>query len=168
VLVFLSETVVLDGDLGVQILAAPPVVDGETVDYRGLLDGAEVSLVVHNEPSAKIRGSVVGVVAALADPAFEWGTTLDIAQELGHRVVPPHLGEFSLLPSVRPEAAAFAEQLLDEGVISAAGAELIGLLSFGGAPMLVFLGGAVGAVAVRGAAAPGDLLDAVRRRLAIA
>jgi hypothetical protein len=155
-----SETTVLDGALGLRILTSR-----EAVDYAALTQGAAVSLVVENEPPAKIRGSLVGVVAALADPSFEWGTTLAIAEDLGHRVVPPHLGEFSVLPSVRPEAARFAERILDEGLVTSEGAELVGLVSFGDVPMLVFLGGSIGLEVVRRAEPTGSLVDALRQRL---
>jgi hypothetical protein len=156
-----SETTILDGPVGLRILSSEGA-----VDYAALAAGAEVSLVVENEPAAKIRGSLLGVVAALSDPAFEWGTTLAIAEDLGHRVVPHHLGEFSLLPSVRPEAVAFAERLIDEGTVSAEGAETLGLVSFAGVPMLVLLGG-FGVVVIRGAAG-GEGVEALRRALGVA
>jgi len=157
-----SETTILDGPVGLRILSSR-----EPVDYAALASGAEVSLIVENEPMAKIRGSLVGVLAALSDPAFEWGTTLAIAEDLGHRVVPHHLGEFSLLPSVRPEAVAFVERLLDEGAVSAERAETLGLVSFGGVPMLVLIGGETGVTVIRGAAG-GEGAEAVRRALGVA
>jgi hypothetical protein len=73
----------------------------------------------------------------------------------------------SEFPTVRPDAAAFAERLFYEGDVAAeisplskqtiatlvSGASVAGLYLFGGIPMVVFIGGEIGLVVIRSATA---------------
>jgi hypothetical protein len=198
------ETVVFDPTaetlLGVQVLTSPPSIPAARhLDYTPLLDDADRRFTLGDEPdSASDPASVLQpVIAALADPNFDWERFLDF----GFLDRLNESGAVFRVPAAMASAYDFAGALLESETVAAetsplrkrdiatlaAGSSLVGVFVFGGIPMLVFVGAEVGLVVIRGLSAfsgaiwrgaepeveefGGDaaakLLDAIRRRLNI-
>jgi hypothetical protein len=171
------DTVVFDptaqSPIGVQVLTSPSrIAAAGVVDYSPLLEDADFSIVLDDEPTEEGEGPdkvslLLGVIGALSDPSYNWPEALNIASALARDELPPRFAEFAEFPTVRPDAAAFAERLFYEGDVAAemsplskqtiatlvSGASVAGLYVFGGIRMVMFIGGEIGLVVIRSATA---------------
>jgi hypothetical protein len=164
---------------GVQVLSAPPKVDGKQVPYERLLEDIDVLLTVDSPAEEQLRWAVI----AIADPQAEWSFETLEAQ-IG-TTVPEGLDTWLVHePLIALESSPLTKRSVFE---LAALSTTTMLVLVAGLPAVVLWGPTIGIVFIRGLAAVGGalweggrpevvefggdatstLLDALRRRLGI-